>query len=123
MRQLSLICTVALLAGCGREWKTAPTVSSLETSLKHEDPKMRYWAARTLGRQGAKAKDAVPALIDRLKNDEDKTVRMGAAYALGDIGPEARPAIPALKTALMDSNQKVRDAATYALKHIQAKKK
>jgi HEAT repeat protein len=48
-----------------------------------------------LGRCGARAKDAVPRLIQIL-GDEDAPHRWDAAGALGAIGPEAKAAIPAL---------------------------
>ena len=44
---------------------------------------------------------------------------MGAAYALGDIGPDAKDAVPALKQLANDRDKNLREAAAYALKHIE----
>src|SRR5262245_39052081 len=57
--------------------------------LKSPKAEVRGEAARALGQIGPKAKSAVPALIDALK-DKNEGVRNDAAVALGAIGPEAR---------------------------------
>ena len=44
---------------------------------------------------GPKAKTAVPALIEGLK-DADDGVRCGVVNALGEIGPDAKEAVPGL---------------------------
>jgi HEAT repeat protein len=49
------------------------------------------------------AKDAVPAMIETLK-DKDTGVRKSAALALGLIGPAAKDAVPALIEALKDGD-------------------
>jgi hypothetical protein len=56
---------------------------------------------------------AVPALIDRLKNDSSKDVRMASAWALAEIGdPAAGVALE--RAALFDKRKEVRDAAIEA---------
>jgi HEAT repeat protein len=67
-------------------------VDKLVGDLKSPDPETRVQAAQALGRLGAKAKDAVPALIGIYG---DKALRpWGAAYkALLEIGPAAVPAM------------------------------
>jgi HEAT repeat protein len=62
--------------------------------LADESPKVRWSAARSLGRIGPQASAAVPALIEALK-DEDESVRMFAAWALPRVGPQAKD-VPAL---------------------------
>jgi HEAT repeat protein len=62
------------------------TVNTLVDLLKDADPKVRGWAAYTLGLIGPQAGKAAPDLVARLK-DEDKEVRRGVAKALGQIGP------------------------------------
>src|SRR5262249_6813386 len=108
---------------CRDARKTDYSVPSLRKTLREDkDPKMRYWAAESLGHFGPEARDAVPDLIAALK-DEDRTVRMGAGYALAEIGPDASDAVPALQEAARDTDKEVRDAADYALKQIRQKGK
>ena len=107
-------------AGCGKAKKDDYSVESLTASLKDPNPDTRYQAARALGRLRAKAKPALPALVEAL-GDPDKMVRIGAIYGLADMGPEAEEAVPALRQALKDRDREVVKGATYALKQIQGK--
>jgi HEAT repeat protein len=50
----------------------------------------------TLGKIGPEAREAVPTLIELLKNKEGNDYR-NAAIALGRIGPDAKTALPALR--------------------------
>ncbi len=68
-----------------------------------------------MGLFGPMAKDAVPVLIEALK-DENLFVRNRAASALGKIGAAAKSAVPALKNALDDPA--VRSRAEEALERI-----
>jgi HEAT repeats len=63
--------------------------------LTATDAAKRRGAATALGKLGAAASPAVPALVEAL-SDKDATVRRAAAQALGEIGPEASVAAPAL---------------------------
>ncbi|SIO66291.1 HEAT repeat-containing protein [Singulisphaera sp. GP187] len=75
----------------------------------------RIEGAYTLGR--LRDARAVPALVDRLKNDWDKDVRVAAANALGEIGDPR--ATESLRQAVsLDKRQAVRDAAGLALGQI-----
>jgi HEAT repeat protein len=56
-------------------------INKLITELKSPNPAVRRSAAETLGKIGAEAKDAVPALIAALK-DADHRVRNYAVVAL-----------------------------------------
>jgi HEAT repeat protein len=67
-----------------------------------------------------RSKDAVPRLIECLKDGQPQ-VRWMSAQILGNIGPDARAAIDALTAALDDGNQMVRDNARAALKQIRNK--
>jgi adenylate cyclase len=69
------------------------TVASLLAELEGSNPFNRVFAARRLGWFGSAAAQAVPALIDALK---DEYLRQEAIVALGKIGPQAAAAIPAL---------------------------
>ncbi len=81
----------------------------------------RKHAAVTLGQIGPAAKDAVPHLVELLK-DPDADVRWAAAGALGMIGAAAKDAVPHLVELLKDSNTDVHRAAADALRGIGAEK-
>jgi hypothetical protein len=68
--------------------------------------------ALTLGRLGDPR--AVPALVDRLKNDRSKDVRIAAATAIGQIG-DPGSAVVLQRAIVYDKTQAVRDAAAAAL--------
>jgi hypothetical protein len=67
--------------------------------------------ALTLGRMHDPR--AVPALIDRLKNDSGREVRIAAAWALGEIG-DPRAGVALERAKLFDWRKEVRDAAAEA---------
>jgi HEAT repeat protein len=94
----------------------APAVAALSALVKDatENRDARCYAAFALGNIGHVGKDAVPALINALK-DQDANVRWSAAAALGKIGPAAEDAVPALSDALKDQNGSVRSSAAAAL--------
>lgn len=66
---------------------------------------------------GADARDAVPPLVEALK-DSDANVRFQAAEAHCRMGPKARDAVPALREALKDPAERVRKEAAEALERI-----
>jgi hypothetical protein len=80
-------------------------------------PTDRRHAVERLAEIGPAAAEAVPALIEALRDSADD-VRQGAASALGKIGPAAAAAVPALIEALRDSNNDVRLEAVRALGEI-----
>ena len=94
-------------------------IMALIQALKDKgDSSVRYWPAKALAQIGPKAKAAVPALAQALK-DEDEWVRANAAEALGRIGPEAKAAVPALIQALKNEDVlRVRWGAAEALGQI-----
>ena len=65
------------------------TVSKWAEALKNEDSFIRWRAASALGQIGPAAKDAVPALMEALKDKHSGVTRRAAASALGRIGPAA----------------------------------
>jgi HEAT repeat protein len=73
--------------------------------------------ARTLGRIGPAAAEAVPALAHELTS-ENANVRQAAAEGLGQIGPPAEPAVPALIQLLTDRLPDSRQAAAVALARV-----
>jgi HEAT repeat protein len=54
--------------------------------LTAKEDYVREMAAKTLGKTGPAAKQAIPSLIERL-HDEDEHVRAATATALGEIAP------------------------------------
>jgi HEAT repeat protein len=78
---------------------------------------VRASIASVLGRQGASAAAAVPAL-SRLLSHPDSYVRYSAAKALAAFGPAAASAAEALRKAESDPDDAVRQAAGEALARI-----
>jgi HEAT repeat protein len=73
---------------------------------KNAENIVRRKAAEALGKMGADAKSAVPALTDVVKEPKaDRELRNAAVEALGNMGPAAKDALPTL-TSL---NKKQRD--------------
>jgi HEAT repeat protein len=116
-------------------------------ALKNESPMVRQFAAEQIGKLGADAKEAAPALMITLR-DKDKAVRGASADALekigkgvvpalreqikdkdpelraqaietlGEVGPRAKDALPDIKGALNDQSPKVRLQAAKAIRKI-----
>ncbi len=74
-------------------------------------------AVAVIRQLGPKAKDAVPNLIEELK-DPDAAYRRDVCLALAAIGPDAKDAVSALLKTLGDENLSVRHVAIYALGKI-----
>ena len=90
----------------------------LTTTLRDEDPKIRYYAAKALANIGRPARSAHNEL-ERALADEDSDVRYYATKALGNIGPEAKSSIPALNAlAERSSDPKTQQAAKDAIEKI-----
>ena len=90
-----------------------PAVPGMIDALKND--KAAYWACLVLREMGPVAKDAVPALIDRLQ-DKDPAIRREAILALAAMEREATSAAGSVAAALDDEHTRV--AATYALGRI-----
>jgi hypothetical protein len=90
-------------------------VSEAVVRLQSHHANSRRDGAYTLGR--LRDPRAIPALIDRLKNDSDVDVRVAAATAMGEIG-DPRAAVYLERVTIYDKKQKVRDAAALALTHL-----
>ena len=102
-------------AGTGKE--QIDPLPLLVKMLSDEDPRKRARAADDLGKRGARAAAAEPALRGALK-DADKRVRASAALALGNLGPAADAAVPALVAALKRGPEEVEWSAAVALGRI-----
>jgi HEAT repeat protein len=75
---------LALRAVDAMDWMGPAATDSLIESLKHPSPRVRREAARSLGRQGPKARKAIPALVRSL-DDAIPLVRDELARALDHI--------------------------------------
>ena len=78
----------------------APLVEPIMDMLTDADKQIRAKAAFGLGKLGAKARAAIPTLVDMLNEDADETARAAAARALGQIGVCNKAAIVSLRKAL-----------------------
>lgn len=90
---------------------TDDPLPDLIRALRSRTPADRARAAKTLGRLGWLAKDALPALVGVLRDDDGK-VREAAAQAVGQMGPEA---VPDLTGMLAHADKYVRRNAVWAL--------
>ncbi|MBN4002454.1 HEAT repeat domain-containing protein [Nostoc sp. LPT] len=94
-------------------------IPNLIRALEDSDPEgdVRWYAVIVIGRMGILAKDAIPALIERLK-DPYSGIRAYAAFALGSMGKDAESAIPALMDTITDKSNNVFIASLEALESI-----
>ena len=74
-------------------------------ALEDSDPEgdVRWYATIAIGKIGLPAKEAIPSLIKRLR-DEKSGIRAYASWALGKMGLEAKDAIPVLLETLRAEN-------------------
>lgn len=105
------------------------SVPLIAARLYDQDPKVRIVAARTLGRFGELAKEAVTDIGRALTDSqftatgiEDsvqfQSVAMSAAAALADLGPIASLALKDLKLALRSNDARLRAASAKAIGYI-----
>jgi HEAT repeat protein len=97
------ITPVALLAQTNIPVASKSRVPALVNDLHNgTTPEVRRESALALGRIGPDAKEAVPTLIQALR-DKDSSVRQAANLALEGMGPAAEAAAPALVAELGDN--------------------
>jgi len=94
-----------------------------------DDPSQQYYGAWWLGRNRSQHPEAVPLLIEALRQRrprdpgagvEENAVARNAARALGKLAPAARAAVPELLAALDDADDGLREAAARALGDLRA---
>jgi hypothetical protein len=91
----------------------AAEVQKWLAALKHTDAGKREQAVAALADFGPAAREAVPVLLQRLRDRKEvEKVRKAAARALGEIGPPPKDALAALTDALADAD--CREARLYA---------
>ena len=87
------------LIGAGASTATPQLILALEDSDPEGD--VRWYATIAIGKIGLLAKEAIPSLIKRLK-DEKAGIRAYAAWSLGQMRLEAQSAIPSILENLFD---------------------
>ena len=102
---------VLALASCGPH-----AVPRIAGALENEQ--LCPIAVEVLTAMGPAAKEAVPALVEKLRSTDDPELRREIHLALASIGPDAKAAVPVLIENLSDENPKVRSSAAYALGKI-----
>jgi quinoprotein glucose dehydrogenase len=90
-------------------------VDGMTAALRDGSSRVRFFAALALGK--AKAKDAVPPLLEMLRDNDDRDgmLRQAGVFAIASIGD-----IPALLTAAKDSSAAVRMASLLALRRLES---
>jgi HEAT repeat protein len=84
--------------------------------LRSPEAQTRRQAVLALGKMKSAAKEAVPALVEVLRNDKDVAVRRMAVRALGQVGPAAKEAVAVLIEAMQkDPDDIVQEEAIRAL--------
>lgn len=117
---------VRALWQAGAVAKEADGVTRLREALRDKDDFVRMYAARALARIGPDAKDAVPTLLQRLRQDEERDVRKLSAKTLGligarAIGPQLPETVQVLSAALKDEYPGLREYAARSLGQLGAK--
>jgi len=93
--------------------------AALKNMLRDSAPVVRIAAAEAMCDWGEE-KEALPVLVEALKNKTDKA-RLYAAIALGRIGEKARPALAQIKAGLKDKDNYVRRVTQATLKRLESR--
>jgi hypothetical protein len=78
------------------------------------------FSSEALKRLGSEAKEAIPILIEALR-DKNPKVRLAVASLLQRMGAEAKAAVPSLRMLLQDEDRGVRVKAAEAVEKIERK--
>ncbi len=104
------------------------TMPALIKALKDKEISVRQKATTAFRLMGPKAKEAVPALVEVLREEsagrgvEHVRLRQYAALALGAIGPGASSAVPAMLEVVQgDDNREVQNAVLIPLGRIRSR--
>jgi HEAT repeats len=103
----------------------AQSVPGLSKLLADPDESVRLAVISTLEKMGARAKAAMPALVQAIREPKPEASRVSglgfralAARLLGLLGPEAKPAAPELRKLLAAPERDLRSEAAIALWRI-----
>ena len=94
-----------------------PVVSEVAKALSSKSRRRGRFAARTLRQMGPDAADAIPALLESLK-DPDALTREYAVEALAKMVGQAEQIIPALQQVTDDQDEDVRRQAKLAIARL-----
>jgi HEAT repeat protein len=94
-------------------------LAAAETVLRHGDANQSWLMMDALPRINATSPETLQLLVAALENPGERT-RGKAAQTLGRLGPVAKQAVPGLQKLLDDEWRNVREAATNALRAIEA---
>ncbi|QEL19029.1 HEAT repeat domain-containing protein [Limnoglobus roseus] len=102
-----------------------PALPEIAKSLDDKNADVRKAGALAYGRVDPDPKDAVPALVNLLKNDKEEAVKIAAAQGLAAMGDKAKEAVSSLREVQKseDKKSKLAKAAGEAMKSINGKKK
>ena len=111
------IAAAGALAQVGLSSKVA--LPALRQALKDKDKFVRCQSLEAIGKLGADSAEAVPDILECLKNEKVADARVAAIKALGELGPVAKDAVGLLSDAAKSTQPGVSEAATEALRKIQ----
>lgn len=101
--------------GVSEQAEVPQRVAAFVGKLRDADPKTRACAARQLGYMGAEARDALPHLIRRMREEEHDGVGVNLSEALWAIGPDTRATVGEWLESLRAEDAEVRLYAAFAL--------
>lgn len=101
--------------GVSEQAETPRKVTAFVSKLRDPDPKVRACAARQLGYLGAEAKDALPHVIRRMREEEHSGVSVNLSEAFWAIGPDTKSTVDEWLKSLRDDDAEVRYYAAFAL--------
>jgi hypothetical protein len=93
-------------------------VATLVTALGDPNKLVRFHAVEAVGDIGPKAAHAIPILTSILSGDRDLYTRGSAAKSLGQMGELAAMSVPELSAAAKESDPRLSQLSTAALKKI-----
>ena len=112
-----LVCLLLLCSGCSKKEEASHQGKSLSewlTMLEEQDPAKRYAAIRAVGEIGPEAKEAIPALIQTIRETRNRNKRflVASVHALLGMGREV---VPHMITLLKDDDWEIRRGAAWML--------
>jgi len=115
-----LVCIVILFAGCSRKeevvYQGKPLSEWIEM-LEGTNLSAKLSAINAVGKIGPEAKDAIPALIETIRQtrNHDKKILLGCNYALLAMGKEI---VPYMISLLKDDEWEMRRGAAWILGEV-----
>lgn len=101
--------------GISEKGLTQQRVTAFVAKLRDPDPMARACAARQLGYLGAEARDALPHIVRRMREEEHDGVGVNLSKALWEIGPDTKSTVAEWIESLRSDDVDVRSYAAFAL--------